>query len=98
MAHIPAINTVKIIILKPDEISLRTGVISKSRLDIIDAIISPRITLFFLAGGMIIAINIPYKATPNALKTLAGRMLPDSAPRNVPKVHPGTATQIAPNV
>ncbi len=52
--------------------------------------------LSFLATGIIIAINIAYKATERQLTILAGRILPKIIPSIVPKAHNGEAIDIAP--
>ena len=52
--------------------------------------------LFLLAGGMMIARNMPYSATDKAETILIGRMLPIRMPRAVPIAQHGAAKQIAP--
>ena len=52
--------------------------------------------LLVLAGGITTARNIPYSATFRALKRRAGSSSPETAPSRVPRVQPGTATQISP--
>ena len=59
-------------------------------------IISMVIALSFLAGGMMIARNMPYKATDNAETTLSGRMFPIMIPKAVPDAQHGTANKKAP--
>lgn len=44
--------------------------------------------LFFSDGGIIIAVNMAYKAIPSEQVTIAGRILPHSAPASVPVVQP----------
>ena len=46
------------------------------QLIIIDIATTQATILFFLAGGMMIAINIPYSPTLSALTMLAGSMFP----------------------
>ena len=72
------------------------GVTEKSVLKTIEIIIIPKRTLFSLAGGTIIAINIPYSATPKALNALIGKILPESAPKNVPLTQPMRDIRIRP--
>ena len=45
--------------------------------------------LLSCAGGIMIAINIPYNATLSALTIRSGRIFPDTTPRKVPSVQPG---------
>ena len=52
--------------------------------------------LFFLAGGITTARNMPYIATLIALMTGAGRIMPTIVPRKVPSTQPGAATLAAP--
>ena len=51
------------------------------QLIIIDIATTQATILFFLAGGMMIAINIPYSPTLSALTMLAGSMFPKSTPK-----------------
>ena len=58
--------------------------------------VSPAMTLFFLAGGMIMARNMPYRPTFGALTTFEGRTFPLRTPRQVPSAQPGAAVRITP--
>ena len=60
--------TVNIIVLVPSDKSDRTGSLAKQKLHIKLTATKPAITLFSLAGGIIMAINIPNKATLRAAK------------------------------
>ena len=53
-------------------------------------------TLFFRAGGIKMAINMPYRPTDRALTTEAGKILPRITPRQVPAAQPGQARAMAP--
>ena len=55
----------------------------------------PKITLFFLAGGIKMARNIPYKATLKALTRRSGSRFPAMAPRAVPTAQQGDANKMA---
>ena len=83
-------------ILNPDEIVFKTGVTAAIRLHTMDTRITPDRIRFPLAGGIMTARNMPYKATFKALKIRGGRKSPETAPRSVPRVHPGTAAAIRP--
>ena len=72
---------VSIIILIPDEIHSKQARELNTQLIAMEAIINPAKILFFFAGGIITAINIPYSPTLNALTILGGRILPISTPR-----------------
>ncbi len=54
--------------------------------------------LSFFDGGIIIARNIPYKATDNAETTLTGRMLPAVIPHAHPDAHIREDIKKAPKV
>ncbi len=58
--------------------------------------ITPPTTLPVFAAGMIIATNIPYNATLNALTTETGITLPAATPIAVPIAQPGSAMAMAP--
>ena len=55
-----------------------------------------RMGLDVLAGGMMIARNMPNKATESADTTLGGRILPINMPSAVPSAQQGAAKLIAP--
>ena len=57
---------------------------------------SPATTRLFLAGGMMMAKNIPYSATLRALTARSGRALPARMPRAVPQAQAGAASRMAP--
>ena len=52
--------------------------------------------LFFFAGGMIIAKNIPYKETLSAPTTISGNIFPTMIPRAVPVHQLGSARAMTP--
>lgn len=87
---------VKIIILVPSGMLENKLILElkKERIKLI--MIIPVITLLFLAGGMIMPINIPYRATLNAETSLSGKILPATIPSAVPKDHMGMAKAPAP--
>ena len=90
--------TVNIIVLVPSDKSDRTGSLAKQKLHIKLTATKPAITLFSLAGGIIMAINIPNKATLRAATTLPGKIFHAITPMAVPIDHPGIARTIAPYV
>ena len=55
-----------------------------------------RIVWFFLDGGMIIARNIPYKATDSAETIMDGKIFPNMIPQDVPIAHGSTEAAMAP--
>ena len=57
---------------------------------------SAAMTRFSLAGGMMIARNMPYRPTLSALTMFAGSTLPMTTPRYVPSDQPGSAMAITP--
>ena len=52
--------------------------------------------LLFLAGGMMMAKNMPYRATLSALTARSGSAFPAKMPQAVPPAHAGAASRIAP--
>ena len=60
------------------------------------SITSTATTLFFRAGGMIMARNMPYRATLRALTTRTGSRLPAMMPSAVPMAQAGAASAMAP--
>ena len=87
---------VRMIVLVPEEIPEKIEALLAIKLKAKLMPISPIMILFLRAGGKIIAKNIPYRATLNALTTLIGRMLPAIIPAAVPNAQAGDATTIAP--
>ena len=57
---------------------------------------TPPTILSFLDAGTIIATNIPYSATLNALTADAGSTLPAAIPMAVPAAQLGSAMAMAP--
>ena len=68
------------------------------KLNINDVITAILTALSSLQGGMIMAINMPYKATDRPDMILSGRILPARIPHRVPKPHSVVAGSIAPKV
>ena len=56
----------------------------------------PAMTLSLRAGGMMMAKNMPNRATLRALTARAGKISPAKMPMAVPTLHPGMATAMAP--
>src|SRR5699024_3144520 len=83
-AAAPAITIVKNIIFTPDEIELNPGTNANRKLANIEMITRFINTLLPLVGGIITAINIPYKAILNALVIRSGKAVPDTTPKIVP--------------
>ena len=52
--------------------------------------------LLVLVSGMIIAMNIPYIASPRQLISLSGMICPEKAPSDVPRTQPNTDVTISP--
>lgn len=90
------ITTVKRIVRVPSDKSDNSGSLEKQKLVTKLIITKPEITLFFFAGGMIMAINIPNNATLKAPTILAGSIFPAITPMAVPIDHPGIARSMAP--
>ena len=61
-----------------------------------DRMISMQIGLEVFAGGMMMARNMPNKATDKADTILAGRMVPITMPNAVPIAQQGDAKLMAP--
>ena len=95
-AAAPAIRSVKMITLKPLVIPLNRGRTENSPLAAMEMTTRPAINLSFLAGGMMIARNMPYRETLSALTAQAGIILPKRTPRTVPVVQPATEMTVMP--
>ena len=91
-----ATRTVTIMIRIPPERLLIRGAYVKTAEISIPAMTVIRTGLDSLAGGMMIAMNIPYSAIPSALISLCGRISPAAAPVTVPETHPKTEMIVAP--
>ena len=98
IAAIAEIATVRIIVLVPPDNVEIMGSFAKQKLAIKLIITNPAITLFFFAGGTIIAINIPNNATLSAPTILSGKIFPAITPIAVPIDQPGIAKAMAPYV
>ncbi len=85
-------------ILRPDDVVDSTGSISKMKLDSIEIIMTDIRILFLFAGGIMMEINIAYKARLSARMTWSGKMFPDIAPRNVPNTQDEMVIVISPYV
>ena len=73
--------TVRMIVRMPELIPEMTGRLAKAKLAAIDTATTPATILLFLAGGIMMAMNIPYSPTLKALTTFAGRIFPINTPR-----------------
>ena len=98
IAAISDIATVSMIILVPDAMPESKDAYVNIKLAVMEIITSSAMILFCLAGGMMIARNIPYNPTLKALTILAGRAFPRITPRQVPITQPGEATDAIPYV
>ena len=83
---------------KPDEMNPSAGMYLIMQLIAIAISATIVIPLFFLAGGMTIAINIPYSATPSALWIGCGRRSVATAPTTVPAVQQRTGSDSSPAI
>lgn len=83
-------------IRKPEEIWFNKGIQENKKLAPMDTRTTPAMIRLALDGGMMTAINIPYRATPRALKIRPGSILPERTPKKVPKAQPGEATAMTP--
>ena len=72
------------------------GARAKMKLSSMDTATSRRTIRSFRAGGMMMARNMPYRSTPSALTTFAGRMLPTTTPRQVPRAQKLSAHTASP--
>ena len=90
------IVTVRIMVRVPSDRVLIHGRTEQAKLAAKDRATRTATTLFFRAGGMITARNIPKRATLKALTTRSGKMLPAMMPRDVPMDQPGIAMSMAP--
>lgn len=75
---------VRIIVRVPDVQLLIIGIIVNNPLHRALTSMTHNMFLSFFAGGMIMAINMPYNDTLSAVTTLSGRMLPAV----IPMAHP----------
>ena len=91
-----AMITVSRIVRIPSDMFDTPGRYAAAKLAPKHTIMIPAIRLFFLAGGMITARNIPYRATLNALTSRKGRILPAIVPSAVPSAQQGAADKTAP--
>ena len=80
---------------KPEEIVRRTGAAVKTQLAAMESATRQPMKRLCFAGGMMMARNIPYRATLSALIALAGRILPTTTPSTVPRHQPETETAVA---
>ena len=90
------IATVRMMTRVPGETDESTGRYANAQLAAIAMTISARITRFSLAGGTMIARNMPYRPTLSALTMFAGSTLPITTPKYVPSDQPGSAIAITP--
>lgn len=88
--------TVSIIVLVPSDRVEIQGRQVAAKLEINARVTSPATTLFCFEGGMMIAINIPKRATLNALTIRGDMIFPAMTPSIVPKAQPGSGVTIAP--
>ena len=96
MAAAEAITSVSMIIFVPEDMVLSIGSTVDSALAIMEMITTIAMVLLSFDGGMMTAMNMPYKATPKALDRLRGRMYPTAAPSIVPMSQAGEPTDMAP--
>ena len=89
-------NCDRIMVRVPSDRVLIHGRTEQAKLAAKDRATRTATTLFFRAGGMITARNIPKRATLKALTTRSGKMLPAMMPRDVPMDQPGIAMSMAP--
>ena len=97
-APVPAPKMVAIITLKPLDIKLNSGMYLSSIFIAIETSIIINMDLDFLAGGIIIAINIAYKAIPIALLMDCDNAEQVKAPKAVPKLQPTMGPVISPSI
>ena len=91
-------TTAQIIMTKPDETLFRPGTKAKRQLKRTAVSITLSTAIFFLATGIIMAMNIPYIAIPRASLMAAGSIFPATAPTRVPAVHPMNGVSISPYI
>ncbi len=75
-----------------------TGRLAKAKLAAIDTATTPATILLFLAGGIMMAMNIPYSPTLKALTTFAGEDISHQYAKVGTDRPSGTAMAMAPNV
>ena len=80
-AAAPAIAMVRRMVMVPLEMEVKSGSLAAAKLAAkLKAMHAARIRLLF-AGGIIMARNMPYKATLSALTIRTGRTLPATMPQ-----------------
>ena len=92
------ITTVKRIVRVPSDKSDNSGSLEKQKLVTKLIITKPEITLFFFAGGMMMAMNMAYRAIPIAPFAISGRIPEVQAPRKVPADQPRYGKVINPYI
>ena len=85
-------------IAQPPDRCFSTGRLEKATLAAIAKITVNSTFFCSLAGGMIMAINIPYKAIPIALDNFCGISWVAAPPTKVPSVQPTTGVRISPAI
>ena len=96
LVYADAITTVRMMVRVPSESVLTSGRTEQSPLAAKLTSTQAQTTLLFLAGGTMMARNMPNSATDSALTTRAGRVLPAVTPSAVPMAQPGMAGMNAP--
>lgn len=97
-APIPAPKIVAVIILNPLDIKLKSGMYLSAIFMQIEIRIIIKIDRDFLAGGIMIAINMAYKAIPIAPLMDSGSAELVNAPKVVPKLQPMIGPVISPSI
>lgn len=98
MANTAEMTMVKIIILVPADKLLIYGNLANNKLITKLMMMETKMVVFCFAGGTMMARNIPYNATENALTICIGNEFPAIMPNDVPNAQSGMATVRAPYV
>ena len=92
------ITTVRIIVFVPEEMAEKICIFENAKLAAKLTSIRPSIIRLPLAGGTMIARNIPKSATERALTIRSGRTPPEKHPMADPRAHIGIAVSIEPYI
>lgn len=97
IAATPEILSVTRIVRKPEEMNEKTGTYRSTQDRMQEQVTTNTIGKECLQGGIIMAINMPYKAMPSEAVTEAGSAEQIKAPNAVPRDHPIIGPLISPN-
>ena len=91
-------ETVAMIVQNPSDINSNTGIYRIRHMIVMDIRITYKIGACFFAGGMMMAMNMAYRAIPIAPFAISGRIPEVQAPRKVPADQPRYGKVINPYI